>query len=216
MEDKFYMLGSFEFAADVQIIKGKLESEGIPVFLRDENTLNSDPLISNAIGGVKLQVYTKDKERAIKVYNEIVGNLYESFNEVTENLEGIFEGKNSTVAVSDLDNDGLLEFVVGNIRGGISIYDSNLGLDGLVNVSVYEDPKLSVFPNPFDNQLVIDNKSIPLKSIKIYNSNGQLVYDTENIMNPNQITTSGWSTGIYFIEFVDENNRISSKKLIKQ
>lgn len=71
MEDKFYQLGSFEYVADVQIIKGKLESEGIPVFLRDENTLNSDPLISNAIGGVKLQVYAKDKDRALTIYNEI-------------------------------------------------------------------------------------------------------------------------------------------------
>lgn len=71
MEQKFYQLASFEYAADVQIIKGKLESEGIPVFLRDENTLNSDPLISNAIGGVKLQVYAKDRERAIAIYNEI-------------------------------------------------------------------------------------------------------------------------------------------------
>ena len=71
MENKFYQLASFEYVADVQIVKGKLESEGIPVFLRDENTLNSDPLISNAIGGVKLQVYSKDKERAIAVYNSI-------------------------------------------------------------------------------------------------------------------------------------------------
>ena len=71
MEDKFYTLGSFEFVADVQIIKGKLESERIPVFLRDENTLNSDPLLSNAIGGVKLDVYAKDKDRALKIYNEI-------------------------------------------------------------------------------------------------------------------------------------------------
>ncbi|WP_298478991.1 DUF2007 domain-containing protein [uncultured Maribacter sp.] len=71
MEDKFYILGSFEFAADVQIIKGKLESEGIPVFLRDENTLNSDPIISNAIGGVKLQVYAKDKDRAQEIYDDI-------------------------------------------------------------------------------------------------------------------------------------------------
>ncbi|WP_396633070.1 DUF2007 domain-containing protein [Maribacter sp. R86514] len=71
MEDKFYQLATFEYVADVQIVKGKLESEGIPVFLRDENTLNSDPLISNAIGGVKLQVYSKDKERAIKIYDEI-------------------------------------------------------------------------------------------------------------------------------------------------
>ena len=46
MDDTFFLLASFEYAADVQIIKGKLESEGIPVFLRDENTLNSDPLIT--------------------------------------------------------------------------------------------------------------------------------------------------------------------------
>ncbi len=65
------MLAAFEYAADVQIVKGKLESEGIPVFLRDEYTLNSDPMISNAIGGVKLQVYSRDKERAIEIYNEI-------------------------------------------------------------------------------------------------------------------------------------------------
>ena len=71
MKEKFFIVASFEFAADVQILKGKLESEGIPVFLRDENTLNSDPLISHAIGGVKLQVYTKDKERALEIYNEV-------------------------------------------------------------------------------------------------------------------------------------------------
>jgi len=28
-------------------------------------------LISSAIGGVKLQVYTKDKDKALKIYNEI-------------------------------------------------------------------------------------------------------------------------------------------------
>ncbi|MGB5498811.1 MAG: DUF2007 domain-containing protein [Maribacter sp.] len=71
MEDLFYTIGSFDYPADVQIIKGKLESEGIPVFLKDENTINSDPLISFAIGGVKLQVYTKHKERALEIYNEV-------------------------------------------------------------------------------------------------------------------------------------------------
>ena len=71
MTEKFFIVASFEYAADVQILKGKLESEGIPVFLRDENTLNSDPLISHAIGGVKLQVYSKDRERALQIYNEI-------------------------------------------------------------------------------------------------------------------------------------------------
>lgn len=71
MKDKFFTIAAFEYPADAQIIRGKLESEGIPVFLKDENTLNSDPIISDAIGGVKLQVYTKDKERALQIYNEI-------------------------------------------------------------------------------------------------------------------------------------------------
>jgi hypothetical protein len=71
MAERFFLLATFEYVADVQIVKGKLESEGIPVFLRDENTLNSDPLISNAIGGVKLMVYAKDRERALEIYDEI-------------------------------------------------------------------------------------------------------------------------------------------------
>lgn len=71
MENEFYTLGAFAYPADVQIIKGKLESEGLSVFLKDEKTLLSDPLISDAIGGVKLQVYSKDKERALIIYNEV-------------------------------------------------------------------------------------------------------------------------------------------------
>lgn len=67
MEEKFYVIGSFEFATDVQIIKGKLESEGIPVFIRNANTLNAE----NPRGGIKIQVYTKDKEKAVEIYNEI-------------------------------------------------------------------------------------------------------------------------------------------------
>ncbi len=71
MKSEFHTLGTFEFPADVQIIKAKLESEGIPVFLRDEATINSDPLISSAIGGVKLQVYSSDRERAKEIYDEV-------------------------------------------------------------------------------------------------------------------------------------------------
>ena len=71
MKQEFYTLGAFEYVADVQVIKAKLESEGIKVFLRDEYTLNTDPLISSAIGGVKLQVYDSDKTRAMAIYNSI-------------------------------------------------------------------------------------------------------------------------------------------------
>ncbi|MBT8187190.1 MAG: DUF2007 domain-containing protein [Croceitalea sp.] len=64
-------LGSFEFLADVQIIKGKLESEGITVYLKDDNTVGVEPFASNAIGGIKLQVHISDEEQARTIYDEI-------------------------------------------------------------------------------------------------------------------------------------------------
>jgi len=70
MKKDYYILGSFEYLADLQILKGKLESEGIEVFLKDENIVNSDPMISSAIGGIKMQVFMADKEKALEIYNE--------------------------------------------------------------------------------------------------------------------------------------------------
>ncbi|MDC6351061.1 DUF2007 domain-containing protein [Zeaxanthinibacter sp. PT1] len=71
MSDRLITIGTFEYVADVQIVKAKLEYEGIPVFLKDETILATDPLISAAIGGVKLQVYSSDRERALEIYDEI-------------------------------------------------------------------------------------------------------------------------------------------------
>ena len=71
MKQEFFTIGSFEYVADVQVLKARLEAEGIPVFLRDEHILATDPLISSAIGGVKLQVYTSDKEQALAIYDSI-------------------------------------------------------------------------------------------------------------------------------------------------
>lgn len=71
MKAAFYTLGTFEFPAEAQMIKAKLEAEGIPVFLRDEATLNSDPLLSAAIGGVKLQVYSADQQQASAIFSQL-------------------------------------------------------------------------------------------------------------------------------------------------
>lgn len=64
-------MGSFEFLADVQIIKGKLESEGIEVRLKDDNTVGVEPFASNALGGIKLLVHKFNEEEARGIYNEI-------------------------------------------------------------------------------------------------------------------------------------------------
>jgi len=71
MVNEWITLGSFEFQSDVQVIKGKLESEGIQVNLKDENTVGVEPFASNAIGGIKLQVLKQDEKVAKAIYDEI-------------------------------------------------------------------------------------------------------------------------------------------------
>lgn len=76
MIDNYTILTTFPYSSEAQITKSKLEAEGIRVLLLDEKTIDSDPLISQAIGGVKLLVYNDDAEAALKIYNRI--RLYET------------------------------------------------------------------------------------------------------------------------------------------
>lgn len=71
MKDTFTTIATFPYSSEAQIVKGKLQSEGIQVYLADEYTIDSDPLISQAIGGVKIQVLTTQKENAISILREM-------------------------------------------------------------------------------------------------------------------------------------------------
>ncbi len=54
---------------EAQVTKSKLESEGLQVILTDEVTIDADPLLSQAIGGVKLKVHIDDYNKARILYN---------------------------------------------------------------------------------------------------------------------------------------------------
>lgn len=75
MKDSFVTIAVFQYSSEALIIKGKLEAEGVKVFLVDEYTVDTDPLVSNAIGGVKLQVYTGQEEIAKNIVSAIDASL---------------------------------------------------------------------------------------------------------------------------------------------
>lgn len=45
----------------------RLQAEGIPCFLPDEQLVTIDPLLANAVGGVRPQVPEVDEERARRI-----------------------------------------------------------------------------------------------------------------------------------------------------
>ena len=71
MSDTFKTIARFQYSAEAQIIKGRLEAEGIQVFLTDNITIDTDPLVSNAIGGVKLKVLKHQVSEAEAILKSI-------------------------------------------------------------------------------------------------------------------------------------------------
>ena len=64
---------------EAQVIQSHLQGSGIEAFLPDEMTVQNDWLLTNALGGVRVQVWEDDAERAAEVLREAsAGNEQET------------------------------------------------------------------------------------------------------------------------------------------
>lgn len=48
----------------------RLEAEGIRAYLQDEHTVTIDPILTNAIGGIKLMVFEEQAPRALELLEQ--------------------------------------------------------------------------------------------------------------------------------------------------
>lgn len=61
---------TFSYQHQLLIIRTRLEDEGIKTFAQNELTIQTDPLYSNALGGIKLMVDEHDARRAVEILAE--------------------------------------------------------------------------------------------------------------------------------------------------
>lgn len=66
----FITVAVFDYAHELIIIRSRLESEGVECKTVDELTVQVNPLYSQAIGGIKLQVKKSDVIQAIEILKE--------------------------------------------------------------------------------------------------------------------------------------------------
>ncbi len=86
-----------------------------------------------------------------------------------------------------------------------------------IGLSVDEDnSSISIFPNPVLTEIVIQNSGLEtIKSIKIFDLSGKLVYITTDVNGNINIDLSNFTAGTYFVEMNIED-RIITKKIIKK
>ncbi len=87
---KFVTVASFDSPIEAHLAKGRLENEGVPVFIAHENHVWANWVFSQALGGVKVQVLEKNVEAARKVLRKHLKGEYEldlssEFNDIKNN-----------------------------------------------------------------------------------------------------------------------------------
>jgi hypothetical protein len=91
--------------------------------------------------------------------------------------------------------------------------------DTNINIKEYDVNQLNrvlIFPNPFPNQIIIENKSDNQIEIIMYDQNGKVI-ERQSIKEANSnINTSKLSNGLYFVKVTNKQGHFKIYKLIKQ
>lgn len=151
----------------------------------------------------------------IRLYSNIDDNLTGEFTMIEEMLFDYKNGIRSSVAVIDINNDGLLDMFTGNFGGGLHFFKGSTPNSAQsVNPS---KGNFSVYPNPAKNEIRI-NWSNHLKhdniAVVIHDAFGKTVLQLSNYQNSQNIDLSAFSNGFYLISLQSEGQMLGIEKLI--
>ena len=136
-----------------------------------------------------------------------------SFEKIDDQLGGLQEGLISRVSMANINGSDYLDAVIGNDRGGISIFQSPITVDGLVNnkdLSAPKENQVAIFPNPTKELIFIDlNSGINSGQFAytIHNTVGQYISGGTGFEN-NGIDVSFIPDGIYLIEIIANGRKV--------
>ena len=78
MQEKLITIKTFYYDSETMLYEPRFKDAGIYYFLKDQQTVSADPIVSNAIGGIKLQVRENDLDAAKALLKEIDDNRIQS------------------------------------------------------------------------------------------------------------------------------------------
>lgn len=160
-----------------------IQGRSVPHMIRNANNL--------------MELFIGSETGQINHYNNIEGNLSGQFNLVTNDFGNINEGEKSAVFFSDMNNDGLQDFFVGNIGGGVGYY-RHLPVHVDEEASVYD---LHVYPNPAGDLIYISTRAVFDRSvpINVYDTGGKCVYTAAISASRTAINVGNLDKGLYII-----------------
>ena len=134
-------------------------------------------------------------------------NFYAAFTNETEYLGEIDEGSRVRVALANLDEDAFMEMVIGNFRGGLSAFSSDI-IFGTPTSDREElgDFGITSFRNPSRDYFILKGAEDIMRNtvLEIYDPSGKLVKRQLLQSGQEMIRTENMTKGVYFLKFTNE------------
>ncbi|MEL6122433.1 MAG: FG-GAP-like repeat-containing protein [Bacteroidota bacterium] len=178
------------------------------------NNYSSPALIS--VGDRELLV-TGTEKGTFYLYDSLSADL-DSFILVTTELGRVRDGNNSTMSLADIDDDDLLEAVVGSRRGGIVLYETDIIVDFSSSTEQLQASlsAVSIEPNPTAGatNITIQDMSCEPCSYQVFDHRGAVVRD-EVFRGPLlRLDLSTAFDGLYLLR-ISNGKQFTSTKVIK-
>lgn len=140
------------------------------------------------------------------------------FQLVSDKWGNVDDGNRSSPAFADLDGDGILELVMGNLRGGLTMYKTVLKDCGVVSTTTTPNTlPLKISPNPTSAWARIEIKTNGPVQWAAYNALGQPMDRGDRDGGiPLSIDVRTWPSGVYFIEVIADGRRGTARLLVRK
>ncbi len=146
----------------------------------------------------------------IKAYGNIDDNLTGAFSVLSEIYGNIAEGINTAPALYDIDHNGFYDILIGNRRGGLSLYSTNFRSEIRSNTVEISTQHYQILPTITSQYFSISGDLQKSAIASIINEAGQAL-KTFAVRPGEQIDVSSLNSGIYFVRILSEDSRETHK-----
>jgi hypothetical protein len=180
-------------------IPGSLIAKGAPVIIEQDGTY---------------LLFAGTEDSGVEVYTGIEGNYDGTYNLETENWGNVHFGRRARPAIADIDNDGKLEMIVGNERGGLNAFQTDMTVNSTSSTTQASwEEKISIFPNPASKQFTIQFAEAGRGNVRLFNGIGQLVRSEQWSGMEHQLTINNLPQGVYYVE-IDNGVDLTIKRVV--
>lgn len=149
----------------------------------------------------------------IHLYDNIEGNVNGTWNLVDSAFQGIRDGVRTGVCAFDFTDDGQLDVVIGNYRGGVGFWRNDL----LVGVNEIENSdQFTIYPNPTSDRLFIEiDENIGSRELLVLNTMGQVVHSewTDN-RNSVVLRVDRIPEGTYIVRIIGDDREYTGRFIV--